>query len=270
MIEASTDRRDLHEGSPGNVVALKSLASLMFLIGLNWAGLLVFGLAAIPAVSADTIRCTADPTIQSLEDLVSCLERFTVPAEYYTLDNKKHCQSQPTAEQRLAWNDALYTLLATNVNCTGPVDPATGGSPLKSIDVPGLQDIYTFSTFTEPATAPGATSPSFCVLSEKYTEADSNGRVAARGWGFAIVPARHDFYHRGFHLSVPRPLQDAGVVQQAATIFKRGQGKSLLVAGRHPRAFPYNTLCGWDATRRTACSWNYRTDGVADDVSLSL
>ena len=242
----------------------------MLSFGKRGAIFLAIGLTAIPVVSADTIRCTTDPTIQTLEDLVSCLERFTVPAEYYTLDNKKHCQSQPTPEQRLAWNDALYTLLATKDNCTGTVDPASGALPPKSIDVPGLQDVYTFSIFTEPAPSPGSTSPSFCVLSEKYTEVDSKGRVVARGWGFAIVPAKHDFYHRGFHLSVPHPLQDAGVVQQAATIFKRGQGKSLLVAGRHPRAFPYNTLCGWDTIRATPCSWNYRTDGVADDVSPGL
>ncbi|KAF8055233.1 hypothetical protein FPV67DRAFT_872613 [Lyophyllum atratum] len=167
----------------------------------------------------------------TLEQVVSCLDTYTVPNDYY--DKASYEAAQPSAAQRAAWRSTVSSLLDVDGNCLSMVLPSE------------LGDIYTISQFTEPS------GPSYCIFSEVHGE-----EQYAKGWGLLIVPATHAAASRHIHLSAPHPGFDFGTPQQAAALFKSTGAKSLFIAGRSRLSFKEQSECVAGAAGTTY----YQTD----------
>ena len=214
--------------------------------------LLLFSLL-LPAL-ATRITCRYDSSIQTLEALVKCYERYTVPEGHYTSENAKHCSARPTTNQLWAWKVLVTEFWKTDLTSTaGNLGAACKEMQYRSPSLPNIYESWIFKDGYK----------NFCVLSEMYTDPmDSN--VYSRGWGLLIVPLiyKEDVPHV-LHLSVPRPLP--GMAEYAATVFKTGLARSLLINGRHPRAIRHSSSCVQPTSN---CEVFHKTDAVYDKVSL--
>ncbi|KDR78079.1 hypothetical protein GALMADRAFT_138224 [Galerina marginata CBS 339.88] len=150
----------------------------------------------------------------TVEALVTCLDKFTVPHAYY--DAMTHELAQPVGTQREDWKAVVQALLDVNGSCPGTLVPLS------------LQGLYTVEPFQ-----------GFCVL---YETASRCGTYL-KGWGFFIVPSSQRDISRNVHISAPHPGYDLGTVEQAAAVFEATGSRSLLVPGRTRTAFLSTSDC---------------------------
>ncbi|KAF5329605.1 hypothetical protein D9619_009405 [Psilocybe cf. subviscida] len=153
-------------------------------------------------------------TAVSIEGLVSCLDTYTVPHNYYNA--MTYDLAQPVGTQRRDWSTAVQSLLSVDGDCA-------------SVRIPlSLRGMYAIETF-------GA----HCVL----YETTSRCGTYLKGWGYVIVPARRSSVSRNLHVSAPHPGYDLGTVEQAAAVYEATGAKSLLVTGRTRTAFLKSSAC---------------------------
>jgi hypothetical protein len=150
----------------------------------------------------------------TIDALVTCLEVFIVPSEYYNKETYE--AAQPTSKQRDDWKTLINSFLSVDGNCS-------------SVPIPvSLQGIYTIEHFN-----------TMCVL---YETSSLDG-VYVKGWGFMIVPRLRSSVSRTVHFSAPHPIYDRGTIQQAAFLFESTGSNSLLVSGRVRTAFAEPSDC---------------------------
>ena len=150
----------------------------------------------------------------TIDALVTCLEVFIVPPEYYNKETYE--AAQPTSNQRNDWKNLINSFLSVNGNCS-------------SIPIPlSLQRIYTIEAFN-----------TMCVL---YETSSLEG-VYIKGWGFMIVPRLRTSVSRTVHFSAPHPIYDRETIRQAAFLFESTGSQSLLVPGRARTAFSEPSEC---------------------------
>ena len=163
-------------------------------------------------VTSTPASCLTSST--TIDALVTCLEVFIVPPEYYNKETYK--AAQPTSNQRDDWKNLINSFLSVDGNCS-------------SIPIPlSLQGVYTIGAFN-----------TMCVLYEPY----SSEGVNIKGWGFMVVPRLRASVSRSVHFSAPHPIYDRGTIRQAAFLFESTGSQSLLVAGRARTAFSEPSEC---------------------------
>jgi hypothetical protein len=180
------------------------------------------------SVSVFPHHITCLNTFTTLEAFVDCLDKHTVPANFY--NDPGYATAQPSGSEAVAWKIAVEKLL------TGGCLPGSPGSPIVT-PVAGLGGDYVIAGVTES----GGTH-TWCILVEAHTLTGS--LVYKRGWGFVVTPA--DPVHgviRDLHFSAPHPQSDENTPRQAAVLFKKTGAKSLVVTGRNRKAYPISTLC---------------------------
>jgi len=160
------------------------------------------------------VTCLSNST--SVVDLVSCLQAYVVPSDYYT--EASYNAAQPTAEQEQDWALAIQALL--------DVDSEQGCTTERVVPA-GIRDAYSVSTFQE-----GEDSAPYCVLYEHTAKDD----VYMKGWGFMLtrMPAEAT---TSLHLSAPHPHYDMYTPEQAGSVFSSVGARSLAVAGRRRTAW---------------------------------
>ena len=178
-------------------------------------------------VTSTPASCLKSST--TVDALVTCLEVFIVPTEYYNKETYE--AAQPTSNQRDDWKHLINSFLSVDGDCSSILIP------------PSLQGIYTIEAFN-----------TMCVL---YETSCLEG-VYIKGWGFMVVPRLRTSVSRTVHFSAPHPIYDRGTIQQAAFIFESTGSKSLLVAGRARTAFSEPSEClqkfyKTDATHNIVC-----------------
>lgn len=171
----------------------------------------------------------------SIEGLVSCLDTYTVPHDYYNA--MTYDLAQPVGTQRRDWNTTVQSLLSVDGDCASVAVPAS------------LRNLYTVRAF-------GA----HCVLYEK----SSRCGTFFKGWGYVVVPTRRSSVSRNVHVSAPHPGYDLGTVEQAAAVYEAAGAKSLLVTGRTRTAFLESSAC--IAPTRPSQDY-YKTDPAHNNVS---
>ncbi|KAK0464365.1 uncharacterized protein EV420DRAFT_1516074 [Desarmillaria tabescens] len=181
---------------------------------------------------ANETNCLANSSITTLVDLADCFNNYTVRKDYYNLET--YAAAQPDSAQLESWDDLITSLLYVDNNCTSVAIP------------PSLQDVYTISIFD-----------SYCVLSEKYV---NEMKFYDKGWGLFIVPSSRNGITRNIHLAMPHPLFDFRTPAQAVSLFNMTGARSLLISGRHRRAYNSSTDCV-PSTKRTTY---YKTDPTHD------
>ncbi|KAF8884517.1 hypothetical protein BD779DRAFT_1536842 [Infundibulicybe gibba] len=162
------------------------------------------------------LSCFGDS--ETLTDLITCLDDFTVPKEYYNAAT--YAAAQPTSEERAAWTQLVSALLTSGEECEDVAVPTA------------LDGVYAVTRFTEQ------TGLSYCVLSE--SDATGTG-MYVRGWGLFVVPVTPVL--RDLHISAPHPKFDLGTPLQAAHLFRATGARSLLIPGRSRMAFKNQTDC---------------------------
>ncbi|KAK0201935.1 hypothetical protein DFS33DRAFT_1350997 [Desarmillaria ectypa] len=177
-------------------------------------------------------NCLANSSITTLVDLAGCFNKYTVQKDYYNIET--YSAAQPNSTRLESWGDLITSLLYVDNNCTSVTNP------------PSLQDIYTISKFD-----------SYCVLSERHV---NEMGFYDKGWGLFIVPSSRNDTKRNIHLAMPHPLFDFRTPTQAVSLFEMASARSLLVSGRHRRAYHSPTDC-LPSTERTTY---YRTDPAHD------
>lgn len=208
---------------------------------LSWSGFLLSLL--LPKSRLDQ-RTTTEACFMSggaLENLVQCLERYTVPEAYY--DQFSYFEAQPTEPQREAWFAAVTTLLSTHNNCSSTIVPQV------------LQLFYSANSFTDTQ------GRSYCVLYERSITRCTHRYK--KGWGFVIVPSSREGTSRMLHLSAPHPFYDVGTPIQATHLFKGTGAKSLLVPGRMRPAYSVPSTC---VRPQSSKSVYYMTDPAHNDL----
>ncbi|KAG6818833.1 hypothetical protein H0H93_001239 [Arthromyces matolae] len=169
------------------------------------------------SVANPNVDCLKSTT---LEDAVSCFDKYTVKKDSYTQET--YALAQPTSIERTAWKFVIHSLLSVDGSCD-------------SVKLPEpLVDIYTISQFTD------LSGPSYCVLSEvRTTEAGQYNK----GWGLFITPSIPDDVKRDLHISAPHPAYDLNTPQQAVALFKSVGARSLLIDGRSRLALMQPSQC---------------------------
>jgi len=183
----------------------------------------------------------------SVEAFVDCLDKYTVPERFYTLETYSTAQPSDAAEIA-AWTTAVNNMLT--IGCPGAAVTV----------VPGLNGDYVLARVTDSIRF-GKTC---CVLVESRTFNDTS-LVFKRGWGFLITPYETvNPATRRLHFSAPHPKADANTPRQAASVFGRTGAKSLVVTGRHRMAYATATSCSVALPPDTY----YKTDSSHDNVSV--
>ncbi|KAF9447376.1 hypothetical protein P691DRAFT_793566 [Macrolepiota fuliginosa MF-IS2] len=206
----------------------------------HWSGLLTYLLSKLNPLG-QTPGDTCFASTHTLGSLVECLEKYTVPEDYY--DQFSYLEAQPTDSQREAWFAAVTTLLSTHNNCSSAIVPTA------------LHNIYSATSFTD------INGQSFCILYERSVSPCS--MRYEKGWGFMVVPSSRDMVSRLLHLSAPHPFYDVGTPIQATHLFKETGAKSLLVPGRMRPAYNAPSTC---VLPRSNKSTYYMTDPAHNDL----
>ncbi|KAJ3936000.1 MAG: hypothetical protein NXY57DRAFT_886770 [Lentinula lateritia] len=179
-------------------------------------------------------------THNTLNDLINCLDAFSVSPDFY--DASSYAAAQPTDEENSAWTSVIYSMLNANANdCADITLPAV------------LEHIYAVTTFSD-----ANVNRTFCVLSETTASAYSN---YTKGWGLMVVPASDKDISRHIHLSAPHPQADINTPQQAGAIFTLSGAHSLLISGRFRSAYAVQTDCIIPAGAKKVF---YKTDPAHD------
>jgi hypothetical protein len=180
-------------------------------------------LSESPDDPADSlITCHTNPNITNIVDLVHCLGGYTVPGDFY--NESTYNAAQPTTSQRVDWASAVHNLLEVDLEETCRTE---------HIIPEGIRDIYSAISYKEQSN-PG---PSYCLL---YEHTSYNGSYT-KGWGFMLT--RIDASRSSLHLSTPHPWFDGDTPEQAGYVLADVGAKSLLVAGRHRRAYFGDSPC---------------------------
>ncbi|KIY68304.1 hypothetical protein CYLTODRAFT_351518 [Cylindrobasidium torrendii FP15055 ss-10] len=156
-----------------------------------------------------SISCGQD----TLLDLATCLNGFTVPKAAYT--EQTYFDAQPTEIEFGGWTQLVTSMLEGR--CAIP---------------DALEPFYNVAELVDNG-------QSYCVASERYT---ADAGYYAKGWGLFIVPLNTS-ESRHFHLSSPHPMFDFYEPDQAITLFQRSKARSLLISGRHRQALSLPTTC---------------------------
>jgi hypothetical protein len=208
---------------------------------------LFFSRATTP--SALITSCIHDSAIKSLVDLISCLDNYTIPADFYL--DKSFPDFQPSEIQKQAFASLVESMLWVDGNCT-----EINNSDAINI----LEDLYGSAEVRLLETGP---KEAWCVLSEK--QSDPSTRYFAKGWGTMVVPALKSSIHRDLHFSAPHPAYDLETPQQAAALFQGTGGRSLFIAGRSRRASRELTNCDQPSSKTTQY---YVTDPAHNTVCV--
>lgn len=179
----------------------KSLLNLTFLA-------VIFQFSA-----AVTITCTSTST--TLENLINCLNGYTVPADSYSCTAFATAQPQTSPNEVTGWDAAVTQLLNAGGTCSLPSGSTISGS-------------YQVTDFLDTTSG-----RNYCVLSEINAVTVSGKTYFTRGWGTFVTPRDVTNTTLTLHHSAPHPIADTNTPQQAAAIFRRSNSRSLLVAGRH-------------------------------------
>jgi len=215
------------------------------MINLNLLVSLVLIFNPVFAFATD-INCHIEFT--SVDTFVGCLHMHTVPDRFYNLTTYTIAQPSGPAEID-AWTTAVNNML-------------TIGCPGDAVErVPGLENDYVLARVTDSIPF-GKT---WCVLVETHTFNDTTPAFR-RGWGFVVTPYQTVTpATRSLHFSAPHPFTDANTPRQAAAVFERTGAKSLVVTGRHRRAYDEATSCSKALPPDTF----YKTDSAHDNVSVA-
>lgn len=170
--------------------------------------------------------CLTDVASTSITALIDCFNSYTVPSNTYNENTYNAAQPQPSTDERAAWSNATTSLLYVDGNCTSLSVP------------PAISGFYSIDLFTESTGA----KHSYCVLSESTITTGACGYYT-KGWGLVAVPATRAAITRDLHISAPHPIADKDTPQQAAEMFGSMGARSLVVAGRHRRAYDKTTIC---------------------------
>ncbi|KAJ3789323.1 hypothetical protein GGU10DRAFT_260983 [Lentinula aff. detonsa] len=190
---------------------------MLILLVVSWISLYLNDRAKVTKLSPKD--CLA---LHNLNDLISCLDAFTVSPGFY--DAVSYAAAQPTEEENTAWTSVVSSMLDVNAN------------DCSSIKLPSvLEHFYVVTTFSD-----ADSTRSFCILSETTTSVNQN---YTKGWGSMIVPASAKQISRRLHLSAPHPQADINTPQQAGAIFVLSGAHSLLVSGRFRSAYAMETDC---------------------------
>ena len=182
-----------------------------------------FALLASQILTPSHSPSTCLSTSTTLEHLVDCFHPFTVPERKYP-DNSSYDAVQPNVTQRQAWSDAITAVLNVDGNCSSIPIP------------PSINTVISIATFTE------SSGTAFCVLYESSVELGHY----AKGWGLFVVPELRADVSRSIHFSAPHPGWPGGdgdTPQQAASLFKATDAKSLLITGRKRTASTLPSDC---------------------------
>jgi len=208
-------------------------------------------LLASSLISVFVTSVTAAPpaclTSSTFEQLVDCLDDYTVPENFY-VNETAYIAAQPTVAQASAWSTAVTNLMSVGVGtytCNTAIATITNTS--------ALWNIYNFATYSD-----SVTHMDYCVLIESTS---TTGGVYTKGWGFLAVPVTHSATN-GVHLSAPHPAFDQDTPQQAGALFKRVGARSLLIAGRSRLAYMVATTCVIPSNPSTTY---YKTDPAHDN-----
>ncbi|KAF5384499.1 hypothetical protein D9757_006415 [Collybiopsis confluens] len=181
----------------------------------------------------------------SLDDLITCLDAFTVPPNYYNVSSYQ--AAQPTDTELEAWKDVIWSMLDTQAgDCSDIILPEA------------LDKYYALTPFFDLNST-----TSYCALFETTSApvvSDYQNYTYVKGWGVFVVPAspgRNGSRH--VHISAPHPQADIFTSQQAAAIFALARTKSLLISGRFRSAFRMKTEC-----ITTTKQLYYKTDPTHD------
>ncbi|KAH7103011.1 hypothetical protein BKA62DRAFT_82137 [Auriculariales sp. MPI-PUGE-AT-0066] len=209
--------------------------TILLLVSSAWAW---FGNVPEPAPPTSCLAKSG-----TFEQLVQCLNSYTVPAKTYDADT--YAEAQPTDPQLAAWTSAVQTLMTvgTSNTCTAAIATIDENN--------ALYGIYTFADFTD-----SENNAAYCVLIESTgTEADKY----SKGWGFLAVPTFA--VPSRLHLSAPHPIFDEDTPEQAGALFKSAGARSLLIAGRHRQSYHVPTSCIQPLNNRTIY---FKTDPAHD------
>ena len=214
--------------------------------------LAIFALAS--ASNAARITCLSDPAISTLEELVACYVKFAVPENYYTAENGKYCSAQPSYGRENIWPDTIQSFASSMWR---HVDPPAKCPP---------KDHWSGAVFPLSAFETGEfeeDGKTYCIVAEKFTDAN-DPNVFALGWGVAIFPAfltPPPLIAPHLYFFVPHPVKS--VARQATALYKRLNGRVLLINGRHPRAIRMSTTC---VKASNDCDVYHATDPIYDKV----
>lgn len=194
--------------------------------------------------TAVPVTCPTDG-LATLEDLVKCFEKYTVPRDYYTCAT--YDTAQPAVPTELtAWTAAITHLLDHDAGSPCTLPPS---SPISAL--------YGVFQFTDSVTR-----GRFCVLHERNAvDSPIHRKRYEKGWGLFITPDQSSGSIRRLHFSAPHPVFDQRTAAQAAAIFKRTVSKSLLIEGRHRHA-----LSSGACSQSCQGAKYHRTDGAHDNV----
>lgn len=176
--------------------------------------------------------CFGEPTLRNFTE---CWADF-IPEEGSF--SEQHYQSTlPTVQQRQDWQFVINILL-TNPN------------PCDHTKIPqSLQNFYDISIYKPN------TQTEFCV----FYETSLKNRKFAKGWGIFVVPLQTTWTRLNIHYSAAHPISDGPVHLQAAEIFERTRGRSLLVTGTRRDASKVDSQCQ---------PGNFRTDAAHNNESM--
>jgi len=186
-------------------------------------------------------------TSGTFEQLVDCLDDYTVPENFY-INEAAYNAAQPTVAQASAWSNAVTNLMSVGVGaytCNRATTTITNSS--------ALWNIYNFATYSD-----SVTKKDYCVLIESTS---TTGGAYTKGWGFLAVPIAHNVTN-GVHISAPHPAFDQNTPQQAGALFKRVGARSLLIAGRSRLAYRVATTCVIPSSSNVTY---YKTDPAHDN-----
>jgi len=169
------------------------------------------------------------PRYATLEEFIQCLDGYTIPERALfvsTPSGSKYDNAQPrdpgvVGGEEWEWRTAVSRFTqGLRWRCGISILPAV------------IQSFYRVDILS------GRT---FCILSEK--EYESPAGHFRKGWGIVVVPFVDAEVSGDIHFSASHPgvgpASDEGTPRYAAA-FKNTAAKSLLVAGRHRNAYPYN------------------------------
>ncbi|KAF5355579.1 hypothetical protein D9758_006418 [Tetrapyrgos nigripes] len=170
----------------------------------------------------ERIGCVGDLASKSLEQVVDCLDEYTVGPDHY--NEQSYASAQPNLTELTAFIDLVTSLLYVDGNCTSLRVPAS------------LAQHFQISLFSESEVE----NNSYCILYE-HTSWNSS---YVKGWGFMAVPASRPSNETStLHLSVPHPAYDLHTPQQATALFSRTRARSLFITGRSRLALRNSTSC---------------------------
>lgn len=121
---------------------------------------------------------------------------------------------------------------------------------MASMPFDNLRGLYSLKTYMD------VNGVEFCVCYE--TNYTVNGKFV-KGWGLFVVPQDGNWTRVNIHYSAAHPITDGPIELQAAEIFTKTNGRSLLIAGTRRDASKVDSECQ---------KGNFRTDAAHNNDSM--